>query len=1624
MKNKFNISKRILSLVLVFVMVVGLLPMEVFAAPSEATTITRDNSGQYDYSENLVAYYKYNNFLYKTVYSNIKDISKTGLAIQNDKLMLAGAQGIYLQTIANQYQNYNATSSNLPQNVGESINLYVGGNSKYGVDRSKPVVSITCVGVGKPIWSWNGTSSATAKFTSTDGNATMTVNAAITSSTAPAANCLETGIVTYTATATANGQTYTDTKTADGDFGPHSYTYFSSGNTVTETCNNCSHTATATLTATDATYAGSPITTGAYVIYSDGWAGSQEHGEITYSNNLNVGEATAKVTVEGKVLTTTFKINAAKISGAAVTLSPTSGTYNGTAYNPSVSVTLDGFGTLVEGTDYTLSWNKTGFTNADTYTVTVTGEGNFEGTTERTFTINAANLADVKVEQVGTLTYTGEALTPAVSTNAVAVNNQPITFTYSTEQNGNYGSLPSFTKAGTYTVYYKASAPNHNDATGSFTVTVNKAIVTEPTITSKPYTGSVQTADVPASDLYTVEENNGGIGVLENGKGYNVVLKLEDPENYKWSTTDNAQVTLQFKITRAENEWTVDPYIIGWTYGEAAKAPVGEAKFGEVSVEYSGTTNGGAAYNGVAAPTEAGSYKATFTVQETDDYKGLETSVDFIIAKADQAAPTGLTKIDTTYFGKADGKISGLTSAMEFRKEGDSTYTAGFNGTLEYLAAGTYYVRYQGDANHNPSPDAVVNVNDGRKLQIVVPQNQVGYTVTVNKTEMEYEGSYTLKVEIHEGYTATEDFKIIISNWECGQQAGVEETYMNAIADQIIEVRGVADITPPAAEIKVKENKWTSFWNNITFGLFFKETQDVRITANDKGVGVDAIYYYLADSELELDEVKAITDWQEYNGAFQINPNNRYVIYAKAVDKNGNTTYINSAKGIVLDSIAPVLYGIENGGVYHGDKIFKAVDDNFLKIEVDGVDVTDTTEGDDEYKIVADNAEHTVTVTDKAGNVTEIKITVYKRYMVTYTDGEGSSYEKEFNYGEVITIPTNEFFNDTFRRGGYTLTGWQGYTEGMTMPLSPVTLTALYKPKQYTVSFNANGGETIEPITVTFDEKYGNLPSSAIAGLSGGYKNWYLIDAYGNVTETNIKNLTLVTTARDHTLFIKRNVLAPNISITLAVPGGISDGYQYYIPGASQRVLTATVGNMNTDILDYAYKWYKDGALIEGATSNVLTLDGNVADSGTYKAEVTATLKDGTNIVVTSDTATASKEQKVKILHATNTISYDANGGEAGPQSSYTGGATLNVSKDVPTRTYYDFIGWNTKPDGSGDSYKADELYTFAEDNGNGGCVVMLYAQWKLVEYTVTYTADGQIIITEKVEHGKDATLTAVPAKDGHVGKWNSDGKNITGDTTITAVYTAIPVVKPNEVKPEDKTDLEDAKTKLEEELKDDSYTDDDKKNIQDAIDDIDDALEVIGNVETVKERISKLPAVDTVKPDDEEAIKAITDAKTAYNALSDYEKSLVDEAAKANLDKLVAALVAYDIVEGDGSSWTEDSNHNITFVVNGLFSKFVGIKVDGKDVDKANYEVKAGSTIITLKASYLDTLAVGEHTITVVYTDGSTDGTFNVRAKANSPATGDNSNMFLWIALLFISGGAVITLTVVDRKRRMASNR
>ena len=148
-----------------------------------------------------------------------------------------------------------------------------------------------------------------------------------------------------------------------------------------------------------------------------------------------------------------------------------------------------------------------------------------------------------------------------------------------------------------------------------------------------------------------------------------------------------------------------------------------------------------------------------------------------------------------------------------------------------------------------------------------------------------------------------------------------------------------------------------------------------------------------------------------------------------------------------------------------------------------------------------------------------------------------------------------------------------------------------------------------------------------------------------------------------------------------------------------------------------------------------------------------------------------------------------------------------------------------------------------------------------------------------------------------------------------------------------------------------------------------------------------------------------------------------------------------YKITEGANNTWTQNSNGTLTFRANGDFSKFTGVKVDGNSISSDKYNAASGSTVITLKKDYLDTLSVGNHTLTVVYNDGECNAKFEIKAASTTPrtndrgttsgknkpntgttanlSTGDTSNMFLWFALLFVSGGATIGTTVVSRKKK-----
>lgn len=240
-------------------------------------------------------------------------------------------------------------------------------------------------------------------------------------------------------------------------------------------------------------------------------------------------------------------------------------------------------------------------------------------------------------------------------------------------------------------------------------------------------------------------------------------------------------------------------------------------------------------------------------------------------------------------------------------------------------------------------------------------------------------------------------------------------------------------------------------------------------------------------------------------------------------------------------------------------------------------------------------------------------------------------------------------------------------------------------------------------------------------------------------------------------------------------------------------------------------------------------------------------------------------------------------------------------------------------------------------------------------------------------------------------------------------------------VKPEDKDDLTAAKEDLENALENfgDNYTEEEKAEIQNKLDQIDDALESLEKVETVEDAISKLP--DTVEPDDTDAEQLIQEAKEQYNALTEHEKSLVSEDTREKLESLLGDLLDYRIIAGNGSKWTVGNDGSITMTVNGSVEKFMGIEVDGKAVDAASYTVKSGSTIISLKPEYLNTLSVGKHTLTVIYTDGEVSGEFEILKDTETPTpdTGDNNNMALWITLMFIAACGLTGVMAYGRKKK-----
>ena len=198
------------------------------------------------------------------------------------------------------------------------------------------------------------------------------------------------------------------------------------------------------------------------------------------------------------------------------------------------------------------------------------------------------------------------------------------------------------------------------------------------------------------------------------------------------------------------------------------------------------------------------------------------------------------------------------------------------------------------------------------------------------------------------------------------------------------------DSEKPTGEIKINENSWKAFLNNITFGLFFKDTQTVTINAADNSGETVTVEYLLSDKELTKAEFDGMT-FTAYTAPFGIDPDNEYIIYVRLTDKAGNTDYICS-DGIVLDGTSPVITGIENGKTYCEAQIV-TVDEKYIDtVKVSGNTVT--LDSNNQFTLNPAEGEQTIVVTDKAGNETRVIVTVNDGHTYEWQSENGQYWQK------------------------------------------------------------------------------------------------------------------------------------------------------------------------------------------------------------------------------------------------------------------------------------------------------------------------------------------------------------------------------------------------------------------------------------------------------------------------------------------------------------------------------------------------------------------------------------------------------------------------------------------------------
>ncbi len=467
---------------------------------------------------------------------------------------------------------------------------------------------------------------------------------------------------------------------------------------------------------------------------------------VSYSDNTDAGTATVTIAGCGSYtgsVTKTFTITQADMSDAAVELGTDSYTYDGTAKEPSVTVTT-GNVILTKGTDYTVAYSDN--TDAGTATVTITGCGNYTGTVTKTFTIASVDISSATVTlSSNEFTYDGTEKTP---TATVSVNGTELTsgtdYTVSYSNNVNAGTATvTVTGCGNYTGSYNGK---FLIAKADATVSANDLAVycvNTADISATSTSGGTLSYTSSDSSVASVDENGTITGV---SAGTATILIMSDAtDNYNAAETTITVTVSAIDISDATVSLDTDTY----TYDGTAKTPT-------VTVKLNGSTLTQNTDYLVSYSSNVNAGTATVTISGCGNYTGILTK-EYTISKASQVV---------TISGKTE-YTKGDTISLSAEAYDDAEITWDYGNVVTALAngiAGTYTVTATAaETNNYLSGKATVTITITET--VAEPTDISDATVELESDSYTYDGSAktpTATVSVN-GTTLTEDTDYTVS---------------------------------------------------------------------------------------------------------------------------------------------------------------------------------------------------------------------------------------------------------------------------------------------------------------------------------------------------------------------------------------------------------------------------------------------------------------------------------------------------------------------------------------------------------------------------------------------------------------------------------------------------------------------------------------------------------------------------------------------------------------------------------------------------------------------------------------------------------------------------------------------